>query len=94
MTGDDIRARLGFDYTRLDEGKRLLAARGFADLGDLAASVMPEVPVREAAVGDIAVLQAEDDLALGILGGPQIHVLTLSGPSAVSLCQATRVFRP
>lgn len=94
VTGDDIRARLGIDYSSLDEGKRLLAARGFADLGDLAASVMPEVAAQDAALGDIAAVREGEELALGILGGPQVHVLTLSGLGALSACKAQRVFRP
>lgn len=92
--GRDVRAALAIEYKSLDEGKRLLRARGYADLAELAASLMPEVSPAEARLGDIAALQAEEDLALGIIGGPQIHVLSLSGPSAVSLCQAVRVFRP
>jgi len=94
VTGRDIRERLGIDYASLDEGKRLLAAQGYADLGDLAASLMPEVPARAAVLGDIAAIRVEGEYALGIIGGPQVHVLTLSGLSALSACNVDRVFRP
>ncbi|TNJ40499.1 hypothetical protein [Phaeobacter sp. B1627] len=94
LTGQDVRARLGVRYSSLAEGKRVLRDKGYADLAALAASVMPEVQPADAALGDIAALRETGELALGIIGGPQIHVLTLQGLSVVSRCKAERVFRP
>jgi len=94
LTGQDVRAQLGAQYSSLEEGKRVLREKGYADLAALAASVMPELQPADAALGDIAALRENDELALGIIGGPQIHVLTLQGLSVVSRCKAERVFRP
>ncbi len=94
LGGADVRARLSFEYSSLGEGKRLLAQRGFACLGDLAASVMPEIAVADAVLGDIALVEVDGDLALGILSGSQVHVLTLNGLGAISASYARRGFRP
>ncbi|KJZ23824.1 hypothetical protein TW79_12370 [Tritonibacter mobilis] len=94
VTGTDIRARLGIEYTTLQEGKEALRAKGYRDLAALAASYMPEVDTADAALGDIAALSDGSEIILGIIGGPQVHVLTLAGPSVLSRCKAERVFRP
>ncbi|MBU3034818.1 hypothetical protein [Tritonibacter mobilis] len=55
---------------------------------------LPEVDTADAALGDIAALSDGSEVILGIIGGPQVHVLTLAGPSVLSRCKAERVFRP
>jgi len=94
VTGQDIRARLGITYSTLEEGKAALRAKGYPDLAALAASHMPEIPPADAALGDIATVREGDEIILGIMGGPQVHLLTLNGPSVLSRCKAERVFRP
>ena len=94
LTGQDIRARLGITYSTLEGGKAALRAKGYPDLAALAAYHMPEIPPADAAAGDIATAREGDEIILGIMGGPQVHLLTLNGPSVLSRCKAERVFRP
>ncbi|NIZ12912.1 hypothetical protein [Phaeobacter sp. HF9A] len=93
VSGRDLMGRFG-SYKTLEEGKAMIRQAGFEDLAALAASALPEVAVDAAEPGDVAAIRSEGEYALGILGGPQVHVLTLSGLSAISACNAERVFRP
>ena len=78
-------------YRSLDEGRKMIEAKGFASHVDMAAAELLEVPVAQARVGDVAVV---DELAFGIVSGERIFVLRLDGLGSVPLLQAERMFRP
>lgn len=95
LTGQDLAAEWRHTYRSYPQGRTLLRDAGFADLGDLAAHHLTEIDGWQAAKpGDIAAITEEGETALGLIGGPQIHVLTLNGLDYVHLGRATRVFRP
>lgn len=94
-TGQDLADRWRGSYRTFDEGRALLGLAGYADLADLAAAHLTEVPGwAQSQVGDIAAMTEGDHTALGIIGGQQIHVLSLTGLDYVPLGRAIRVFRP
>ena len=98
MTGQDL-ARGWRGYRSLNEGRKKLAEKGFADQVDLVASLFPEVPVAFAQAGDIAAVPGDDDVALGIVQGEAVYVLrppVRDGSPAlalVPLLSAVRAFR-
>ncbi len=94
-TGRDLAADWRGRYRSLDGGRALLKEEGFDSLADLAASHLQEIDGWEhSEPGDIAAICEEGHTALGIIGGPQIHVLGLQGLDYVHLGRAERVFRP
>ncbi|AZV77928.1 hypothetical protein EBB79_08485 [Parasedimentitalea marina] len=95
LTGSDPSTNWRGRYQSFDQGRALLADHGHASLGDLAASHLIEVDGWAlSAPGDIAVLSEDGHDAFGIIGGPQIHVLTPRRLDYVHLARAVRVFRP
>ncbi|MEP5000045.1 hypothetical protein [Pseudophaeobacter sp.] len=94
-SGKDLAAQWRGTYRRLDQGRDQLAMAGFSSLDDLAAHHLVEIDGwSQAQVGDIAAIQEAGEIALGIFGGPQIHVLSLDGLDYVNPANAYRVFRP
>lgn len=93
MTGVDPAEAYAGKYKTLEEGMDLLAEDGFKDHIALAASLFPEIPPFTAQPGDIAVVEGDYDLSLGIVQGPYIYVLGLGGLGSVPLTEAKRAFR-
>lgn len=94
-TGQDLAADWRGTYRSYDGGRDLLRGAGFADLANLAAHHLTEVEGWGVSQpGDIAAIVENGETALGIIGGPQIHVLSLDGLDYVHLGRAARVFRP
>lgn len=104
MTGEDLAAAYRGKYTDRDGAGLLLAEHGFLDAVALAADRFEEIPVSRAGVGDLAAipigsnsvpveLQGVGSLALGIVTGPVIAVMTAKGLSSVPLAAAVRAFR-
>ncbi len=94
-TGKDLTAKWRAQYKSFDEGRALLREAGFPDLADLAAAHLTEISGwAQSQVGDIAAMTEDGHTALGIIGGQQIHVLSLKGLDYVPLGRAIRVFRP
>lgn len=94
-TGQDLATEWRDRYRSFDEGRALLHQAGFPDLADLAAAHLSEISGwARSQVGDIAAMTEDGHTALGIIGGLQIHVLSLKGLDYVPLSRADRVFRP
>jgi len=89
MTGTDH----GFDYDDHASGMADLVAQGFADHVAFTASLLPEVTAGEATPGDVAVVQGDPGLALGIVQGEYVYLVGLRGVGTVPISQALRVFR-
>ncbi|WP_044008642.1 DUF6950 family protein [Leisingera methylohalidivorans] len=94
-TGVDLASAWRGQYRSLDEGRTKLKAAGYRDLDCLAAAHLPEIDGwNTSQPGDIAAVSEGGHTALGIIGGPQIHVLGLKGLDYLRLDRAERVFRP
>ncbi len=92
MTGQDpMRGYRG--YRTLKGAMRKLQAKGHADHVALAAALYPECPPALAQVGDLAVVQGKDGLALGIVQGSRIYAVGADGLGVVPLTAAIRAFR-
>lgn len=74
---------------------RLIRDLGFASLGNLVASLLPEIHPSEARVGDIAAMPVPGPIghALGVVNGERIFVLTETGIGTVDLLDAAMAFR-
>lgn len=94
-SGVDLAAEWRGQYSSLKQGQALLVENGIADHIELAARHLSEIAGwMQARPGDIAAVPEGDVVALGIVGGAFVHVLTLTGPGVVHLDRAERVFRP
>ncbi|UWQ73342.1 DUF6950 family protein [Leisingera sp. M658] len=94
-TGVDPASAWRGKYRSLDEGRAMLKGAGYRDLDGLAAAHLAEIDGWGGSrPGDIAAVSEGGHTALGIIGGPQIHVLGLKGLDYLHLDRAERVFRP
>ena len=91
MTGEDY-AKGYRGYRTLKAGQAKLEKAGFGDHIGYAAAMLPEVPVLTARAGDVAVIEADGDLALGIVQGAYVYVLQIDGLAIVPLASAKRAF--
>jgi hypothetical protein len=93
MTGEDL-AKGWRGYRTLAGGMRKLSEAGFEDHVALAASLLEEVPPSLAFRGDVAVVQGDPGLALGIVQGEAVYVMRPSGGiGLVPILSALRAFR-
>lgn len=79
MTGHDPAAAWRGTYTSLEGGLKRLRKAGFEDHVDHVAKLLVEVPPAFAQVGDIALVETPEGLALGIFTGETIACLRLTG---------------
>lgn len=95
MTGEDFAAEYRGRYRTMGSAMRLLKKRGFADHAALVASLFEEQHPSAAQIGDIAALNVEGHIALGIVQGERIYVLRpgVAGIGTVSRLEAVRAFR-
>lgn len=93
ITGSDHRRVWAGRYRCVTGGQRILRRAGHADVAALVAAHLPEVPVAYARPGDLVVLSGTDGLALGVVQGEGIYVLTPAGLATVPLLTALRAFR-
>ena len=93
ITGEDLARGWRGKYRSLKKGKALLKKQGFNDLAELAAHHFEEIPPLMAQVGDVAIVEGDDDLALGIVQGASVWVRMPSGIGSVSLTEVKRAFR-
>lgn len=94
MTSEDFGAGYRGRYKTLAGGYRLLKKRGFESHADLAASIFEEIHPSHAMVGDIAAVNGDGGIALGIVQGEGVYVLSPEGRiDTVPLLNAIRAFR-
>ena len=89
VTGTDPAAAWRGRYTTLAEGLRLIRAAGFDDHVAAALHGFPAIPAARVMVADLAVVPAEEGLALGIVQGALIYVLRPGGLGLVPLGTAS-----
>jgi hypothetical protein len=94
MTGVDVAAKWRGRYTSASGAVRVMKNDGFASLGDMVASVLPEIHPSRAKLGDIAAIPANGPFgtSLGIVNGEVILVLGEQSMGVVPSARAERVF--
>ena len=95
QTGVDVASQFRSRYTTAAGAVRAMKAAGFNNLGDLVASLLPEIHPSQARVGDIAAI-ADDSafgFALGVVDGERIFVMRADGLGTVDLLAAQRAFK-
>lgn len=94
ITGEDPARDLKHRYTSEIGAQRVMVNEGWRDMGDVAASLLPEVPVAQARSGDWAHVVDETGMdGLGVVCGHQIAVRTQSGMGLFPLTRAKKAFR-
>ncbi|MCO4316350.1 hypothetical protein M8997_004075 [Phyllobacterium sp. 21LDTY02-6] len=97
MTGEDFAAPYRGKYKSLKGGLGLLKRKGFANHAELAASLLEEIPISLASVGDIAAVKVSTGgfYALGVVNGPRIYLCRPDslGLGTADLLTAERAFR-
>lgn len=94
MIGRDPIAHLHDRYDSEISAKRLMVENGWNDMGDIAASIFPEIPVSQARAGDWVCLDNPDGSdALGVVIGDMIAAKTKESYAQAPLSQARRAFR-
>lgn len=94
LTGIDLAKNLRGRYRTLSVGLRQIQKSGYIDHVDIVRANFSEIPVAEASLGDIAVVEGENGIdALGIVQGAMIFVVGREGLQAVDLLQAKGAFR-
>lgn len=90
MTGTDFARQAGRGrYRSLPEGRRKLAAAGFADHADLVASILPEIHPSAVLMGDVVLIAG----ALCIVQGRFAYAIGPAGLGLVPLVAADRAWR-
>lgn len=94
VTGVDHGADYAAAYRTPEQAYRVMKAAGFDSLGDLVASILPEIHPSMARVGDVAAFRTEDRFgySLGIVNGERVFVLREDGFGTMDLLQADRAF--
>ena len=93
MTGVNPHARFAGKYKTAKGAARALRRLGHEDHVAYAAALATEIPPSYAAFGDIAVVQGEGGLALGVVIGTHIEVRAPGGRAVLPLTDAMRAFR-
>lgn len=100
MTGQDPAAAFRRRYRSVQGGLKRLRETGHDGIEAAVAALFPPVPVALAGVGDIAVLAAEGpavtagaEVALGVVEGEHILVVTGAGLGFGPLLSAQRAYR-
>lgn len=93
MTGENPHAAVAGKYKTMAGALRALKRLGHEDHIAYAASVLNEIDPLYAQIGDVAVVQAAEGHALGVVVGAHIEVRTPAGRGVVPLTDAVRAFR-
>jgi len=94
MTGEDFAASFRGNYADAAGAEAAIQAAGFGSVAEIAAAHLSEIPVAEAAMGDLAAVDMPGHgPCLAVVGGPHIICMTLRGKGALPLTRANRAFR-
>jgi hypothetical protein len=93
MTGVDLAVNWRGQYKTMAQGLRVLNADGYRDHVDLAARHFEEIPIFAATLGDLAVMPTAEGLALGVVQGEGVYVLSQDRLGVMSIDQALRAYR-
>lgn len=95
MTGEDIAAAYRGKYKTAMGGAAVLRRAGFDDLADGVASLLPEIHISQARLGDIAAIPSDGPFgwSLGIVNGETILTVGENVMGVAPLLTATRAFQ-
>jgi hypothetical protein len=96
MTGVDMAAQYAGAYSNEQEALAIIRGAGFSTLGEMVASMLPEIHPSQARIGDVAAIKIDKPLghALGVVNGERIFVLMpTGGVGTVSLLSASMAFK-
>jgi len=95
ITGEDVAASYRGTYTTREEALEVMRATGFENLGDLVASLLPEIHPSKAKIGDVAAFPMDTPFGygLGVVNGERVLVLREEGIGTMELLQAQRAFK-
>ena len=93
LTGDDPAAEFRGRYRTRAGALRALRRAGYADVAEAVAARFEEIPVSRALPGDIAVIEADEGPALGVVQGEMIYVLREDGLGLLPRGAASRGYR-
>lgn len=93
MTGVDLAKGWRGKYRTLAGGYKQLKKKGFDSLPELAAAHFPEIPALMAQVGDLAVVDAPDGEALGVVQGARVWLRLEEGLGFQDITDVKRAFR-
>lgn len=95
ITGTDFSDRYADTYDDAAGAVRVLRRYGFANLGELVATMLPVIHPSRAEIGDIAAIAIDGPIghALGVVNGERIFVLTETGIGTVDLLDAVMCFK-
>jgi uncharacterized protein DUF6950 len=94
MIGRDPIAHLRGRYDSETGAKRVMVENGWRDMGDVAASIFPEIPMARAHAGDWALVVTEGwGETIGVVVDDRIAAKTQGGSGQALRSQATRAFR-
>lgn len=95
LTGEDVVAEHRGKYKDAKGAIAYLKRLGHDDLADMVATVLPEIPVSMAQIGDIVAIPGDKQFkyALGVVNGERVFVMTEAGVGTVDLLDAKRAFK-
>lgn len=94
ITGNDPARALKRRYSSETGARRVMVNEGWRTMGDVAASLLPAIPVAQACSGDWAHVEDEHGHdGLGVVCGHMIAVRSETGMGQMPIGQALRVFR-
>jgi hypothetical protein len=95
LTGEDVATPYRGKYSTDLGALKTLHKAGFENLEALAASLLPEIPVSFARVGDIVTYQADDAFGctFGVVNGERAFVLMPNGLGTMDILQARKAFK-
>lgn len=103
LVGNLTKALLGEDRAAIYRGTyddpksayKVMKKAGFDNLADMVASMLPEIHISEAQVGDVAAIPTDTPFgfALGVVNGDRILALREDGMGTADLFDATRAFK-
>jgi hypothetical protein len=94
MTGEDIGAPYRGKYKTAKGAAGVLKRAGFDNLGDGIASLLPEVHVSRARLGDLVIIPADGPFgaSIGVVNGEVALVMGEKAMGVVPISKATRAF--
>lgn len=95
ITGEDVSKPYRGRYQTERGALLVLRKAGFETLEELAASLLPEVPVSFARVGDIVTYPMDDPFGctFGVVNGERAFVLRPEGIGTMDILQARKAFK-
>ena len=94
IIGRDPIAHIRGRYSSLKGAREIMAAEGWTDMGDVAASCFAEIPVANARTGDWArVVNGDSPDMIGVFAGAMIAAKTEFGMGQVPRSRAVPAFR-